>query len=62
MYLSNVIMKTSDNKEKTQIIESISEGSVLAWSHVNLRGEYDFTRRASNEPVFDYKKIKSLKI
>ncbi len=62
LYLSNLIIETPNKEQRSIIIKSIGEGSVITWAHVNLRGEYDFTRRAENDPQFDYKKIKSLNI
>ena len=62
LYLSNLIIETPNKEQRSIIIKSIGQGSVLTWAHVNLRGEYDFTRRAKNDPQFDYKRIKSLRI
>jgi len=62
MYLSNLIIETPDKSQQKKLLESISQGSVITWSHVNLRGEYDFTRRAKSKPEFDIKKIKTLKL
>jgi TnpA family transposase len=62
MYLSNLILTTDDKEHRREIVEAISHGSVITWKHVNLRGEYDFTRRAANDAKFDFKKIKALKL
>ena len=62
LYLSNLILETADKEQRAIIIKSIREGSVITWAHVNLRGEYDFTKRARNDPQFDIKKIKALRI
>lgn len=62
LYLSGLILKTQDRDERVNIIEAIAQGSMITWRHVNLRGEYDFTRKPTNSPKFDLKKIKSLKI
>jgi len=62
MYLSNLILDTEDMEQRSAIIEAITQGSVITWAHVNLRGEYDFTRKAANDPKFDYQKIKQLKL
>jgi rRNA maturation protein Nop10 len=35
---------------------------IIAWSQVNLQGEYDFTRSAANEDPFDMQRILALKI
>ena len=44
------------------MLESITGGSILAWRHVNLQGEYDFTRPAANEDMFDMEGILALKL
>lgn len=44
------------------LIESIRQGSVITWRHVNLRGEYDFNAKAANDERFDLEKILLLKI
>lgn len=62
LYLSDLILKTKDKEQRTSIIEAIAQGSVITWRHVNLRGEYDFTHKPANDPKFDLKRIKSLKI
>ena len=62
LFLSNLIMETKDKEQRQQIIDCISHGSVITWKHVNLRGEYNFTRKAANEAQFDYKKIRSFRI
>lgn len=62
LYLSDLILKTRDREQRTSIIEAIAQGSVITWRHVNLRGEYDFTHKPANDPKFNLKRIKSLKI
>ena len=62
LYLSSLIINTEPEQERFEIIEAIKKGSVLTWRHVNLRGEYDFSRPAANETTFDIDKIVSLKI
>jgi len=62
LYLSDLIIKTKDKEQRSNLIDAIGQGSVITWRHVNLRGEYDFTHKPANDPKFDFKKIKSLKI
>lgn len=62
LYLSALIMKTQDEEERHELINSITKGSVITWRHVNLRGKYDFTKKAANDGMFDFTKIKSFKI
>jgi hypothetical protein len=37
-------------------------GSVLTWRHINLHGEYDFTRSAANDARCDIERILALTI
>jgi len=62
LYLSDLILKTKNKDQRTSIIDAIAQGSMVTWRHVNLRGEYDFTHKPTNDPKFDLNKIKSLKI
>lgn len=51
LFLSDYIFGLSDEKEIEHVLESISEGSVISWRHVNMHGVYDF----------DHKPVKSFK-
>lgn len=62
LYLSDVLINTTDEDERNDLIQSIGRGSVLTWRHVNLRGEYDFSKPAANDRQFDFEKILSFKI
>jgi len=62
LYLSEIIIQTRSEEDKAIIIDSILNGSVLSWAHVNLQGEYDFLKYAANDPQFDLDKILMLKI
>ena len=42
-------------------VKTIQNGSMLTWQHVNMRGEYDFTKSA-NSTNFDMHKILALKM
>lgn len=35
---------------------------MLTWQHVNMQGEYDFTRNAASEGLFDLPETLSLKL
>ena len=62
LYLSDIILNTDDKDERKELISLIRQGSVLTWRHINLRGEYDFRKQAANDEIFDFDRIKSLKI
>lgn len=60
--LSEKVLNTSDFGDRRRLIEAIRRGSVITWSHVNLRGEYTFTPPSANDAIFDFEKIKRLTI
>ena len=62
LYLSQLLANNPNIKQRQQIVDSIKRGSMIAWQHVNLDGEYDFTKHAANDTFFDLTKIFSLKV
>lgn len=62
LYLSERLSNTPDALERQEMLQAITTGSIIAWRHVNLQGEYDFTRSAANDELFDMHKILSLKL
>jgi len=61
LYLSQLLINTKKSQDKSVLLDTIKNGSVMTWQHVNMRGEYDFTK-ASNNTKFDMPHILSLKI
>ena len=43
LYLSQLIFDAKKPEDRQRIIESIKNGSVVAWQHVNMQGEYNFS-------------------
>ncbi len=43
LYLSNALNDAQTEIEKNNLVEVIKNGSVVAWQHINLQGEYDFS-------------------
>ena len=62
LYVSQLVINNPDPKERTRMIHCIKRGSMMAWRHVNLQGEYDFTEPATNDILFDMEKILALKV
>lgn len=60
--LSEIVANTKDSVKRAQIVESIQRGSVLTWSHVNLKGEYDFMHKTSEDEYFDMGMLRSFSI
>ena len=62
LYLSQLLVNNENPEEKQQMLKSIQRGSIVSWQHVNLQGEYDFTRKFSGNATFDMEKILLLKM
>jgi TnpA family transposase len=62
LYLSQLLVNNVDLEEQMHMLESIKRGSIITWHHINLHGEYDFTKHAANNSIFDFEKILALKI
>ena len=62
LYISQLLANTPSRKKQQDMVSSITRGSIIIWRHVNLQGEYDFTRYAANDSQFDMRKILSLKL
>jgi TnpA family transposase len=62
LYLSQKLSDTADDEEREEMLKAITSGSIIAWRHVNLQGEYDFRRTAANDTAFDMDKILALKL
>ncbi|MBP9778478.1 MAG: Tn3 family transposase [Rickettsiaceae bacterium] len=62
LYLSQMVINSNDEKNKQHMVNSIKAGSAITWHHVNLHGEYDFTKNVANDRQFDINKILTLKV
>ena len=61
LYLSQLFVDAKKGQDKIALLSTIKNGSLMTWQHVNMRGEYDFTK-AANSTKFDVSKILALKI
>jgi hypothetical protein len=48
LYLSQQLSQTAPEQQAT-LLETLKAGSVVAWQHINMHGEYDF----SNDKLTD---------
>lgn len=62
LYLSQILADSSNKKQQQHIVDSIKRGSMINWQHINLHGEYDFTKHAANDMPFDLNKIFALEV
>ncbi|MDD2974807.1 MAG: hypothetical protein PHZ10_06850 [Aliarcobacter cryaerophilus] len=53
-YFSDKLAKETDENEKLLIIQSIQNGSIVHWQHINFYGEYDFTGIETNKREFEF--------
>ncbi len=51
MYLSRQIAKEEDLDRRQELIEAVKAGSVVAWQHINLHGEYDFSEENLRDSI-----------
>lgn len=60
LYLSQLLANNSDIEERKNMLAAMLRGSVVAWHHINMQGEYDFTKHAANDSMFNMERIFSL--
>ena len=60
--VSQLLTNQADPAERNNMVISIKRGSMMSWGHVNMQGEYNFTKMPSNDYPFDMDKILSLKL
>jgi primosomal protein N'' len=51
LYLSKLISEAEANDQKSNLINAIKNGSVVAWRHINLQGEYDFSEEKLKDSI-----------
>lgn len=63
LYLSQLICDTEKDADRKALIETIKNGSIVIWQHVNLQGEYDFSEKTlENSFEFNLQKLLDLEI
>lgn len=62
LYLSQLLVNSNNQEQKDLMIRSIKSGSAITWHHVNLHGEYDFTKNKANDTMFEMAKILELNV
>ena len=51
LYLSRKLAETTDSEHRETLLQAITHGSVVAWQHLNLLGEYDFSEEKLQDTV-----------
>ncbi|MFC1659117.1 Tn3 family transposase, partial [Pseudomonadota bacterium] len=57
MYLTKLLMKCKEQEKRQEMLEIILNGSMIVWRHVNLHGEYDFSKTDFKASNFDLKEL-----
>ena len=62
MYLSEMLTKVQSQEELHEIMAVIKNSTAVVWHHVNMMGEYDFTKLLTDNNLrFDIDKIRTWK-
>jgi len=51
MYLTQKVYDADSDTERENLINIIKRGSVVAWQHINLQGEYDFSDEVLKDSI-----------
>ena len=51
LYLSKLINDAESGEQKINLINTITNGSVVTWQHINLQGEYDFSEEKLKDSI-----------
>ena len=51
LYLTQMITDAPDKETRAALLESVAAGSAVAWHHINLLGEYDFSDEKLQDSV-----------
>ena len=51
LVLSRQVLGEGDQEQKVELLEAIRNGSVAAWGHINLQGEFDFSDEKMQDSV-----------
>ena len=51
LYLSQKLEEITDTESREALLEAVAHGSTVAWRHLNLLGEYDFSAEKLRDSV-----------
>ena len=51
MYLTKKICNLKSESKKQKLINRIKQSSIVAWRHINMLGEYDFSEEALKDAI-----------
>ncbi|WP_197479676.1 hypothetical protein, partial [Oleiphilus sp. HI0132] len=59
---SDYCCQLRNESQKQDVIDSIATGSVIAWSHINMHGVYDFDRSPGRSFKSSIAQMRALKV
>ncbi len=63
LYISQKIADTMSEEERSMLLKRIKQSSIIAWGHINLHGEYDFSEEKLKPTIpFSLPKIYELQV
>lgn len=62
LFLSDYYHSLTSNDERRHVIESISNGSVISWGHINMHGLYDFDHKFKHSFKASIQEMRSIRI
>jgi hypothetical protein len=63
LYVSQRITEAETDEERKKLITLVKNSSVIAWEHINLQGEYDFSDEKLGQTMpFSLPKILDLEV
>ena len=63
LYLSQRLLDEQDDERRQDLVAAIRGGSVVAWQHINLHGEYDFAAEKLQDSIgLEVPKIRQLSV
>ncbi|MFC3193249.1 Tn3 family transposase [Marinicella sediminis] len=62
LFLSDYYSKLNSKEDKEMVIESIRKGSVIAWDHINMIGQFDFDQAVPGSFTTTVREMMKLKI
>jgi len=62
LYIFQSLLNSTDQQRNQLLLDLIKNSSMIAWTHINMNGEYDFNNSKRLKSSFNIKKILNLKL
>lgn len=60
--MTQLLLDTKAEADRANLLDQIRTSSIVCWGHINLHGEYDFTKATGNDDIFDMDEILRYKL